>query len=154
MKKVIVVSLLSVLVSFSAISQSAYNTKRVQLNGNAAIYLVFEGVKKQIPNQDCYNRLFKDWNGIVKLDQASFNSIPSGTAFSAAATLSIRPSDGAVFLIDNGKKYHISSAELMDSYYFNWNTARNTVWSSSYDQYLDAIVEDEGEADEEGSENY
>ncbi len=42
------------------------NGLRVQLPGQAAIYLMDKGKKRHIPNPQVYNELFKSWDGVVQ----------------------------------------------------------------------------------------
>ena len=84
-----------------------------------AIYLVNpEGLLQWIPNPDTYNNLFRDWNGVYRVDIAT---MAIGTALSNGAVLAKGNTSNAVYLVSNGKKRWITSPAVMDKYYFNWN---------------------------------
>ncbi|CUI07014.1 hypothetical protein [Massilia antarctica] len=92
---------------------------RMQFPGAPAIYLIDQGVKRHIPDPDTYDKLFRDWNGVVQ--DPHLNDIDTGTPLSHGAVLAQAFGDAAVYLIDNGVKRHIASPETMDRYYFDWN---------------------------------
>lgn len=83
------------------------------------IYLVNpEGLLQWIPNSATYNNLFRDWNGVYRVDIAGMTI---GTALSDGAVLAKGHLSGAVYLVSNGKKRWITSPAAMNKYYFNWN---------------------------------
>jgi len=83
------------------------------------IYLVNpEGLLQWIPNPATYNNLFRDWNGVYRVDIAT---MPIGTALSDGAILAKGNVSSAVYIVSNGKKRWITSPAVMDKYYFNWN---------------------------------
>jgi hypothetical protein len=95
------------------------NGLRVQVPGDAAIYLVDAGYKRHIPDPPTYNNLFRDWNGVVvEIDVAN---IDTGTPISVGAILAQGFGDPAVYLIDQNHKRHIGNPGTMDRYYFAWN---------------------------------
>ncbi len=82
------------------------------------IYLVNpEGLLQWIPNPPTYNNLFRDWNGVYRVDT---NTLPIGTALSDGAILAKGTASNAVYLITNYKKRWITSPAAMDKYYFKW----------------------------------
>ncbi len=83
------------------------------------IYLVNpEGLLQWIPNPNTYNNLFRDWNGVYRVDTAT---MPIGTALSDGAILVKGNASAAVYLVSNSRKRWITSPAAMDKYYFNWN---------------------------------
>lgn len=83
------------------------------------IYLVNpEGLLQWIPNPNTYNNLFKDWNGVYRVDTAT---LPIGTALSDGAVLAKGNASNAVYIVSNGKKRWITSPDAMNKYYFNWS---------------------------------
>jgi len=83
-----------------------------------AIYLVNpEGFLQWIPNPPTYNNLFRDWNGVYKVD---ISNMAKGTALSDGAILARGNASAPVYLVSNGRKRWISSPAAMDKYYFNW----------------------------------
>lgn len=83
------------------------------------IYLVNpEGLLQWIPNPPTYNNLFRDWNGVVKIDTAT---LPIGAALSDGAVLAKGNASSAVYVISNGVKRWVTSPAAMDKYYFNWS---------------------------------
>lgn len=83
------------------------------------IYLVNpEGFLQWIPNPSTYNNLFRDWNGVHRVDIAT---MPIGTALSNGAVLAKGNDSVAVYIISNGKKRWITNPSAMDKYHFNWS---------------------------------
>jgi len=96
---------------------------RVQLPGDAAIYLMDAGQKRHIPDPPTYNNLFVNWNGVVQ--DADLPNIDTGFPISEGAVLAQAFGDAAVYLIDRGTKRHIGSPATMARYYFNWNAIQH-----------------------------
>jgi len=83
------------------------------------IYLVNpEGLLQWIPNPETYNNLFKDWDGVQKIDTAS---LPIATALTNGAVLTRGNGSNPVYIVTNGKKRWITSPAVMDKYHFEWN---------------------------------
>lgn len=83
------------------------------------IYLVNpEGMLQWIPNPATYNNLFRDWNGVFRVDIAN---MAIGSALSDGAVLAKGHASSAVYVISNGKKRWVTSPAAMDKYHFNWN---------------------------------
>lgn len=100
------------------------------------IYVVNpEGYLQWIPNPATYNNLFRNWNGVYKVDIANY---AIGAALSDGAILARGNASAAVFLVSNGMKRWITSPAAMDKYNFNWNTVYvvpqvlvNFIWSGA-----------------------
>lgn len=83
------------------------------------VYLVNpEGILQWIPNPATYNNLFRDWNGIYRVDIANMSI---GSALSDGAVLAKGNASSGVYLVSNGRKRWITSPAVMDKYYFAWN---------------------------------
>jgi len=100
------------------VNYSQFNGLRVKAPNSPKIYLVDEGKRRWIPNPATFNNLFRSWDVYVGID---IMSIPEGQQISDGAFLG-KSSKPEVYLIDNGKKRHITSPAVMDKYNFNWKT--------------------------------
>ncbi|MFA5331386.1 MAG: hypothetical protein WC342_03325 [Methanoregula sp.] len=84
------------------------------------IYMVNpEGYLQWIPNPETYNNLFRDWNGVYRVDVAT---LPIGTPLSNGAVLAQVQSSAAVYIVTNNQKRWIMNSSVMDKYNFNWKT--------------------------------
>jgi hypothetical protein len=94
---------------------------RIRQAGDPAIYLVDDdGTLRHVPDPATYNNLFRDGNGVQQLTNVS--SITTGPELTSGAHLAIaQETMSAVYLIDNGQKRHVTSPQVMDKFYFNWN---------------------------------
>jgi hypothetical protein len=83
------------------------------------IYVVSpEGYLQWIPNPATYSNLFRDWNGVHRVDTAT---LPIGNTLSDGAVLAKGNASDAVYLVSNGRKRWITSPSVMDKYHFNWS---------------------------------
>ena len=55
-------------------------------NGHA-VYILLDSSKCHIPNPECFNRIFKDWNIIVPLDDQAVEKISTGPSLDTNAAL-------------------------------------------------------------------
>jgi hypothetical protein len=108
------------------LTPKAFGLPRPDLNGyrlilpnGGAVYLIDEGYRRWIPDPTTYNNLFRNWDGIVK--DIDLNEIPETAPITHDAILAMPLENGAVYLIDNGKKRHIASPAVMDKYWFSWD---------------------------------
>ena len=76
------------------------------------------GFKRLIPDADTYNNLFRDWNGIIV--DVDINMIAAGPDLTSGAVLA--QSSPLVWIVSNGVKRWIQSPQVMDQYYFSWDT--------------------------------
>jgi hypothetical protein len=96
------------------------NGLRLKMPNQPQVYLIDQGLRRWIPNPATYNNLFRDWSGIIV--DINVDEIPQGVPITDGAILA-RPSNGpAVYLIDVGQKRHVTSPQVMDKYYFSWQT--------------------------------
>ena len=86
--------------------------RRLQAPGTSAVFLVLDGQRHFIPDGATYSSLFRDTNGIQAMD---LTAIPAGGTLSGA-TLMRTDADGHVFLVANGKKHWVDSADAMAFY--------------------------------------
>lgn len=95
--------------------------QRYQYPGQAQIYLIdVLGTRRWIPNPDTYNRLFRDWNGIVQ-DIDTLEILAGAPISSDAYLAQSNDLHQYKYLIDGGHKRWIDGQAAMDKYYFNWN---------------------------------
>ncbi|MGW1200162.1 hypothetical protein ACWD4B_30640 [Streptomyces sp. NPDC002536] len=95
------------------------NGLRIKAVNGPAIYLVLDGRRHWIPDPATYNRLFRDWNGIVSV--LDIGNITEGSALTNGAFLGKASNRPEVYLFSNGVKRWITSPAAMDKYYFAWN---------------------------------
>jgi hypothetical protein len=92
---------------------------RVMSPGYADISLVDpEGYRRRIADQTTYNLLFRDWSGIV---DANIDQIAQGPPIGPGAVLVRGHWSETIYLLDGGKRRLITSAAIMDKYWFKWD---------------------------------
>lgn len=94
---------------------------RLQLPGNATIYLMDAGQKRAIVDPPTYNSLFRDWGGIVQ--DIDINEINDGPNVTDGTVLVQGYGEATVYLVDVQRKVKrpIASPQTMDRYYFSWS---------------------------------
>ena len=95
------------------------NGLRVKLPHRSEIYLILDGCRRWIPSPAAYNRLFRDWNGVVV--DIDIDEIPLAAPLSDGAVLIKGDGTAPVYLVSNNVKRWITSPAAMDKYYFNWS---------------------------------
>jgi hypothetical protein len=95
------------------------NGRRLQQVGDSAVYLVMDGMRHFIPDADTYTNLFRSWDGISQV--TDLQRISTGDQLSSGAILARAGNDNKVYLISSGVKRFITSPQVMDKYYFNWD---------------------------------
>ncbi|RFZ95611.1 hypothetical protein D0C36_08870 [Mucilaginibacter conchicola] len=86
---------------------------------NGAVHIIIDKVAHHIPNENTYNQLFKNWNGIQETNRSSIKigePITNG-AYLASAT-------ERVYFISNGQKRWIMSPLAFNNFNFGWNKIR------------------------------
>jgi hypothetical protein len=97
--------------------------KRIQAPGTPGIYLIDDdGTARHVPDPTTYNNLFRDWSGIQAVDPATVTAGPELTSGAYLATPA--SGGGAVYLVTNGQKRHVSSPASMDKFWFSWGTVQ------------------------------
>jgi hypothetical protein len=89
---------------------------------NGATYLVLDGKLRHIPDPQTFDNLYASWSGVTPMaepDPATVGAPLTGGAYLAAGT-----PDGRVFLITDGTRRWISSAEAFNRYSFDWGRIR------------------------------
>ena len=78
------------------------------------VYVIKNGRKRHIPSPQAFNRWGFKWQNIKKISKTEMNSYADDEL--------IKTSDNsAVYIIIAGMKRHIPSAEVFESYGFNWD---------------------------------
>lgn len=78
------------------------------------VYVIKNGRKRHVPSPQAFNRLGYAWQKIKKISKAEMNSYGDDEL--------MKTSDNpAVYLIVAGMKRHIPSAEVFESYGFDWD---------------------------------
>jgi GH25 family lysozyme M1 (1,4-beta-N-acetylmuramidase) len=75
------------------------------------IYFVVDGRKHPFPNWDTYEALARI-GGLSKVNQSYLDQLALG----APVGRFVRGDDGAIFLVDQGRKHHVPSCSLMNDY--------------------------------------
>jgi hypothetical protein len=88
--------------------------RRLQLPGTSAVFLVLDGHRHLIPDQATAG-LFRDASGIQMMDASA---IPDGGPISGASLVRTDV-DGHVFLIANGRKHWVDTADALAFYDFD-----------------------------------
>jgi hypothetical protein len=87
--------------------------------GRPAVYVVDPaGYRRRIANHSTYDRLFRDWRGIV--DASDVEAIAERPPLTSSSLLVRGDADTRIYLLDEGRKRLIPSAAVMDKYWFNW----------------------------------
>lgn len=94
------------------------NGLRLKLPGDPTVYLIDAGYRRAIPDPGTYLNLFADWNGIY--EDIDVPSIPLGPPITQGAVLAKATDQATVYLVDNGVKRGISSADRFNQYHFAW----------------------------------
>ena len=87
---------------------------------NAAVYLVLDGCKMHVPNPSTYNNLFNSWDCVEENSLADAVCICPDGALSDGAILAVQNGGGAVYLVSNGEKRHITSPATFENFCFDW----------------------------------
>lgn len=111
--------------TFIKTEQTAFTRLRPDLNGlrvksphNTETFLIDNGQKRPIPTQETYNRLFKDYNGIVS--DINIDEIETGISLSIDALLAKGNKYTDTYLIENGVKRGIATQAVFNFYNFSW----------------------------------
>ncbi|WP_255300980.1 hypothetical protein [Bacillus thuringiensis] len=99
-----------------------YNGYRVKEVGKPAIYLVDRGMKRQITDSDAYNRIFRNWDGVLEFQ--SLHTIPNGRNIDQDMGLVQFEKDSELYFLDKdatGKpmKRWITSPSILNKYAFH-----------------------------------
>jgi hypothetical protein len=93
---------------------------RVKFSNRPHIYIIMDGgYRRHIPNPTTYNNLFRSWSGVV-VDN-DIDEITESRPLQSGAVLVRGHQAPHVYLIDHGRKRHVTSPAAMDKYHFAWN---------------------------------
>lgn len=92
--------------------------RRVRIPGSACTYLVDDGLRRRIPDQETHDNLFRD--GVSILESSEYSTIPSTYDLSAGALLA-KGSGSQIYLVEVGRKRRILNATIMEQYNFAWD---------------------------------
>ncbi|MED3079164.1 hypothetical protein [Bacillus wiedmannii] len=111
--------------------QYVYNGYRVKEVGKPAIYLVDRGMKRYITDSDTYNRIFKNWDGVLEFQ--SLHTIPNGRSIDQHMGLVRFEKDSFLYFLDKdatGKsmKRWITSPSVLNKYAFYSEAAMLPLW--------------------------
>ena len=141
--KVMMILVAVMLFGFVGKAQSYQNGRKLH-TPDGAVWVMWEGKKRHIPNPDVYNRLFRDalgsnlWN--IGWDEA--NRIPTGDPIGTNAWIGSDDS-GRVWFFEYDKRKHIGSPAIMDKYNLKWPGKENLVKSLELDKWrvIDPLVD-------------
>ncbi|QDZ77013.1 hypothetical protein D0437_29985 [Bacillus cereus] len=111
--------------------QYVYNGYRVKEVGKPAIYLVDRGMKRYITDSDTYNRIFKNWDGVLEFQ--SLHTIPNGRSIDQDMGLVRFENNSELYFFDKdatGKpmKRWITSSFIMNKYAFHTEASMLPQW--------------------------
>ncbi|MGE6964096.1 hypothetical protein ACQKIW_30440 [Bacillus thuringiensis] len=111
--------------------QYIYNGYRVKEVGKPAIYLVDRGMKRYITDSDTYNRIFKNWEGVLEFQ--SLHTIPNGRSIDQDMGLVRFEQDSFIYFLDKdatGKpmKRWITSLSIFNKYAFHSEASMLPQW--------------------------
>lgn len=87
--------------------------------GRPDVYLVDpSGYRRRIANHLTYDRLFRDWRGIV--DVRDLDVMAERPPLTTGSLLVRGDASARIYLLDDGRKRLIPSDTVMDKYWFNW----------------------------------
>jgi hypothetical protein len=91
---------------------------RVVRPGRPDIYLVDPaGYRRKIPNHTTYNRLFRNWRGIV--DTHDLDEIAEGPPLRSGTLLVRGDASSEIYLLDEGHKRLLVGESVLDKYWFD-----------------------------------
>ena len=111
--------------------QYVYNGYRVKEVGKPAIYLVDRGMKRHITDPDTYNRIFKNWDGVLEFQ--NLRTIPNGKSIDPDMGLVRFENYSEIYFLDKddtGKpmKRWITSPSIMNKYAFHSEISMLPQW--------------------------
>jgi hypothetical protein len=84
------------------------------------IYLVEPaGYRRRILNQATYDRLFRDWSGII--DVLDLENIAERAPLDANTMLIQGDADETIYLLDGHVRRALTHRSVMEKYWFNWD---------------------------------
>jgi hypothetical protein len=86
----------------------------VTVEGEPEVYVIKNGRKRHIPSPRAFNRLGFTWQKIKKISKNEMNSYGDDELMRVS-------DDTAVYLVVAGMRRHIPSAEVFESYGFDWD---------------------------------
>lgn len=113
--RILSILLTSLLFVGSAFADSSPGMRIKDEHGNAVYVVNPAGILQWIPDQSTYDKLFRDWDGVVSMD---VSRLSIGVPLSSGAMLA----KGAlpdVYLVSNGMKRPITE-EAFNRYHFDW----------------------------------
>ena len=112
-----------------------------KIGGDSKIYLIENGKRKHIPSAEEFNKRGFKWNDIKTVSSDILDKYPEesyeavGISKKSSSHILLRtPEDSKIYLIENGKRKHIPSAEEFNKRGFKWNDIK-TVSSATLNQY-------------------
>lgn len=104
----------------------------IMATSSPEVYVVKNGRKRHIPSAFAFEKLGYRWNNIKKISKKILDSYSEDELLKA--------SDGsAVYIIIAGMKRHIPSAEVFESYGFNWDDI-SVIPKAELENYPDVIL--------------
>lgn len=96
------------------------NGQILQLTGQSKVYLVLNGFRCWIPDQQTFNGVFA--SGSAPIVDPNVNLISEGPAISVGALLAKGDQSDTVYFITNKVKMAIPNGEVFNDYHFNWGS--------------------------------
>ena len=92
----------------------------LQLPGAPQVYLVLNGFRCWVPDPATFNNLFV--SGATIIQDINIGVVSQGPALSSGAVLAQAAGSPTVYLVTDGEKMAIPSADIFNRYQFNWNS--------------------------------
>jgi hypothetical protein len=87
--------------------------------GRPDVYVVDPaGYRRRVANHSTYDRLFRDWRGIV--DASDLDEMAERPPLTSASLLVRGDASALIYLLDEGRKRLIPNDAVMNRYWFNW----------------------------------
>lgn len=114
------------------------NAQRIQVSGQKACYLLIDGYRHWITDENAYFKLFKNWNGIKQISSSEMNAIPVGSNITAKTFLARADNALETYIIFEGKsKRWIKSESEFNRFGFDWGKIQ--VKNSSYINNINTV---------------
>jgi hypothetical protein len=111
--------MLGVLIPAVAICQDVLDDgQRVRSIQTGKVYLILDREKRLIEDVKVFDRLFKNEEAIIQLDEYLLETMPTGKPIKNASLC--KSNQAPTYLLIDHQKRHISNPEIFDKFGFDW----------------------------------
>ncbi len=122
-------------VSSETLSQISSSVVLIRAEGDVKVYVVENGKKRHIASAEAFNAAGYNWGDIREVSAKEANGYADETT--SSVVLIRVAGDVKVYIVENGKKRHIASAEAFNAAGYNWGDIRE-VSAEETSNYPDA----------------